>query len=331
LKKLRDFSRGRQNVAEGLQVFSPIAIPFHASRAARWVNHRTLKWSLRRVCRRLGFRNPITWTFMPTSADVAGALGEQMLIYHCVDEFSEFTGINKAAIESMEHSLMERSDCVIVSSDLLYANKKRHNRNTFLVKHGVDTAHFRLACKPETIVPEEIRRLKGPVIGFFGLIADWVDLELIRFLAASRPQWNLVLIGKTVTDVRILDGVSNIHLLGQKPYELLPAYAKGFHVAILPFLMNDLTLAANPLKLREYLAAGLPVVSSPLPEAEGLKPLVQLARSQSEFLKRIEGVIDSRDAGPHIEVSRRMDSESWDEKVEQLSRIVAGLQQTKAA
>jgi glycosyltransferase involved in cell wall biosynthesis len=330
-KKLRDFTRGNQQVDEGIKVFSPIAVPFHDNRLAQWINSKALKWSLRRTCRKLGFRAPITWTFMPTSADIAGGLGERALIYHCVDEFSEFTGINKTAIAAMERRLMEKSSCVIVSSDLLYANKRQYNGNTFLVTHGVDVAHFRKACHEQTVVPDEIRKLKGPVIGFFGLIADWIDLELLRYIAVSRPGWNIVLIGKIDTDVKALQGVANVHFIGQQPYALLPAFAKRFDVAILPFVINELTLAANPLKLREYLAAGLPVISSPLPEAERLKPTLQVANDRFEFLQRIERIIDSGNTGPQMTISRKMDAESWDEKVEQLSRILTDINRTQAA
>src|SRR5215831_11985733 len=179
VKKLRDFSKGSKFVHPQIHVYSPLVIPFHGNAVARWINRKALRWSVRRVCRRLGFANPITWTFVPASADVAGSLGERLLVYHCADEFSEFTGTDKAALLELERHLIEKSDCVFVSSDRLLANKRQYNPHTFLVTHGVDVAHFRKACEPDTIVPEEIKGLKPPVIGFFGLIADWVDLELI--------------------------------------------------------------------------------------------------------------------------------------------------------
>jgi glycosyltransferase involved in cell wall biosynthesis len=323
IKKLRDFARGSKKVDSGIHVFSPLAIPFHGSSAARWINRKALRWSLQRTCRKLGFRNPITWTFVPASADVAGSLGESAVVYHCVDEFSEFTGTNKTAILSLEQRLMEKSQCVIVSSDPLLQTKRRHNPHTFLVTHGVDVPHFRAACDPKTAVPDDMRRLAKPVIGFFGLIADWVDLDLIRFLATSRPQWTFALIGKVVTSLSAVEGLPNVHLLGQKSYGSLPSYAKAFDVALLPFVLNELTLAANPLKLREYLAAGLPVVSSAIPEAEKLKHALHIAGDKEEWLRAIEQIVDSGQTGPQLHISERMNCESWDAKVEELSRIVA--------
>jgi len=330
LKKLKDFTRGYKQVSDRIHVYSPIAVPFHSSAAARWANRKALQLGVRRMCRRLGFRNPITWTFEPASAEVAGCLGEAAVVYHCVDEFSEFTGADKAALLDMERRLMEKSACVIVSSSRLYEKKRQHNPNTFLVTHGVDVAHFRQACDPQTRVPLDIQRLRRSVIGFFGLIADWVDLKLIRFLAGSRPDWSFVLIGKVATSVRELEGVPNIHLLGQKPYSDLPAYAKGFDVAILPFALNELTLNANPLKLREYLAAGLPTVAAAIPEAEKLSAHLRVARNSSEFLHHIQTIVDGGLTGPQLAISQKMDAESWDAKVEQLSRIFLGLGKASA-
>jgi glycosyltransferase involved in cell wall biosynthesis len=330
-KKLRDFSKGYRQVDSSVHVFSPLALPFHGSALARQINRRALGWSLRAVCRRLGFRNPITWTFEPASAEVAGSLGESTLVYHCVDEFSEFSGTDKQALLALERRLIEKSDCVIVSSDLLLAKKRCFNQRTHLVTHGVDVTHFRTACDSNTAVPLEIERLSGPIVGFFGLIADWIDLDLIRAIAAERPSWNVVLIGKATTGLGRLNGLPNIHCLGPKPYAALPAYAKGFDIAILPFAVNELTLAANPLKLREYLAAGLPVVSTAIPEAGRLGDLVRVGKNKDDFIRQLQTIVDGGITGPHSSISERMDAESWDRKVEELCRIVAGVQGARAA
>ena len=331
VKKVRDFAEGSKNVEPGIYVVAPLAVPFHGSAAARWMNRKALRWSIQRACRQLGFRNPITWSFVPASAAVAGFLGEKTLIYHCVDENTGFTGTDKDAIRSLEQQLMERSDCVFVSSDVLLTNKRQHNPNTFLVTHGVDVLHFRKACAPDTRIPEDVRSLPKPVIGFFGLIADWVDLDLIRFLAISRPQWTFLLIGKVVTSVKAIDNLPNVRLLGQKPYAELPGYARTFDVALMPFVMNELTVAANPLKIREYLAAGLPVVSSALPEAQKLKHVLHVAHAYSDFLEIIEQLVRSGNTGPQIAISEQMDCESWDAKVEEFSRVLSSLHKKQSA
>ncbi len=322
-KKVREFLHGCRPVAENIYVLSPIVIPFHGSGVARRFNRWFLGATLRRACRKLGFQDAITWTFAPSSADVVGVLGERLIVYQCVDEFSEFTGTDKVAIAAMEELLLQRADLVIVSSQLLYERKRHHNPRTFLVTHGVDVEHFRRACHPDTVVPAELAALQRPVVGFFGLIADWVDLELIRFLAASRPQWSFVLIGQTQTDLARLQGLPNVHLLGRKDYRLLPAYCKGFDLAVLPFVINALTRAANPLKLREYLAAGLPVVATAIPEVEKLDGLVAIGRSPAEFLAKMEVLLASGTAGPQLARSHAVEGDSWASKIEQLSQLIA--------
>ncbi|HLK68133.1 MAG TPA: glycosyltransferase [Bryobacteraceae bacterium] len=330
-KKLRQFCEGCHEVAENISVFSPLVIPFHGSRIARWMNRGLLRWSLRRACRKLRFRNPITWSFVPSSGDVVGTLGERMVVYHCVDEYSKFTGTDESAISQMEQRLMEKADLVVVSSSRLLETKSAHNPNTFLVTHGVDVAHFRQACQSDVTPPADMPKLESPVIGFFGLVADWVDLEVIRYLAVSRPKWSFLMIGEVHTDISGLRDLHNVHLLGRRGYASLPAYCKAFDVAILPFVVNELTVAANPLKLREYLAAGLPVVATPLPEVMKLHPLVRMAQTPSDFLHQIEDLLKEGRRGPDPAVSALMDRESWDQKVEELSKIVNSLDAANAS
>jgi hypothetical protein len=137
-----------------------------------------------------------------------------------------------------------------------------------------------------------------------------------------------VLIGKVATDVKLFDSVSNVHLLGQKSYEALPGYLKAFDVAILPFVMNESTIAANPSNLRECLAAGLPIVSTAIPEAARLQHIVRIGRNKSEFLNHVNAMLESGRTGPQMSVSSHMDSEFWDRKIEELGQIVAGIRAT---
>jgi hypothetical protein len=225
---------------------------------------------------------------------------------------------------------MEKADVQIVSSTPLYDAKHRYNPKTFIVTHGVDVELFRKACSPETVVPSEVAHLSHPVVGFIGLIADWVDLELIRFLALARPKWTFLMIGKLQTDSSRISNLTNVRLIGRKEYQDLPAYCKGIDIGILPFVINDLTLAANPLKLREYLAAGLPVVSTAIPEAEKLGPQVHIGRSREEFLQQLDSRVESGILGTQISISHSMDHETWDQKVEEMSWIVSYFAEERA-
>jgi glycosyltransferase involved in cell wall biosynthesis len=158
------------------------------------------------------------------------------------------------------------------------------------------------------------------VIGFHGLIADWVDVELLASVARRFPEGSLVLVGKTTTDISMLERLPNVHLLGRKPYAELPDYCKGFDVALNPFRINELTLNSNPLKVREYLAAGLQVVSTPAPEVVRLNHC-RIAAGPDEFAREIERALE--DPGPKQSRSESMRNESWEAKVDELRRHFA--------
>ena len=325
VKKVWQFVRGCQPVAPNIFRFCPLVLPFHANRAARWINRRLLSAGLRRTCRKLGFREPVTLTFVPNSVDVVGSLGERSIIYYCVDEYSQFTGADRDAVLEMEQRLMQKADLVVVSASRLLETKRAANPNTTLITHGVDVDHFRAACSEETAVPEDAAQLAGPVIGFYGLIEDWVDLEVIRHMATARPAWSFLMIGEVKTDTTAVRNLPNVHFTGRRPYQSLPGYCKKFDIAVLPFVVNELTLAANPLKLREYLAAGLPVVATPLPEVQKLGDLIHAATTPAEFLAQCDALVASGRLGPDPAISRHMDAESWDGKVELLSQFIARL------
>lgn len=321
--KLRRALRGCVEVEPNLFVTNPLVLPLPGVAWAERLNVRILAAWLRRLCRRHGIRQPILWTFLPNVNRLVGRLGEQMVIYHCVDEYSAFSGVPREALIRMERDLIRRAHIVFTSSEQLCKERWPLNPSTHFVPHGVDVAHFALALDPTTAVPDDVRGLSRPVVGFFGLLADWVDLPLIRAVALARPEWSIVLIGKAATDLGALRGLPNVHILGQRPYATLPGYCRGFDVGIIPFRANDLTVRANPLKLREYLAAGLPVVSTPLPEVARYDGLVRLANGPDAFIAAIEAALAER--SPEM-VRRRagaMRAEGWEARVAEISTLVA--------
>ena len=149
-------------------VLNPLAIPAYGQPRVRALNRRLLRYQVMRAMRKLGFQRPINWVFLPSAAVVAGALGEEFLIYHCVDEYTAFSGVSSRFQGELEEQLLSRADLVVVSSELLYESKAKHNPNTILVRNGVDHAHFRRALDADTVVPPDVAALPHPVIGFFG-------------------------------------------------------------------------------------------------------------------------------------------------------------------
>lgn len=323
VKKLKSFTEPIREVEPNIFVLNPLAVPTYGSAAVRAFNQKFLVSQVRRAMRKLKITDPINMVFNPAAGLLAGKLGERELIYYCVDEYTAFTGV-ASGLREIEEDLFRRADLVVVSAEKLFESKKDFNPNTFIIRHGTDWNHFRKALEPETKVPDEIASLPKPIIGFHGLLADWVDYELIRKTAEYFDSGSVVLIGKIAVDaekkIRILDGVPNIHLLGRKPYADLPAYCKGFDVALNPFEINELTLAANPLKVREYLAAGLPVVSTDIPEVRVLEDCA-VGVDHDDFVAKVEEAI--ADPKPRDEVSDRIRHESWEAKVEELRKILA--------
>lgn len=323
LNKLKAFSVPLKEVEKNIFVLNPVAIPAYGFSLMRALNRRLLRFQIHRAMRRLGFKPPINWVFNPSGSVVAGDLGEDLVIYYCVDEFTSFSDAGTTALIEMEQRLLRRAEMVIVSADRLYKAKAPLSRRIALVRHGVDYGHFRKALLPETVVPEEIAHLPRPIIGYFGLMAnDWIDIDLLVKIAQHFSSGSLVLIGKVSMDVTRLAAMPNVHFLGRKPFEMLPAFSKGFDVAILPFPISDVTLSANPLKVREYLAAGLPVVSTKIPEVEVLGKAI-VCDTHDSFIRGLEEAL--KDPGPKAERSESMRNESWEARVEELRCHIADL------
>ncbi len=320
--KLRRIIAGYREVEPNLFVMDPPVLPLPGVAAAEQLNRVLLAAWLRRLGRRLGMSRPIVWTFLPNVNWVLGRLNERMVIYHCVDEYSEFSGVPKDLIVRMEKDLITRADLVFTSAEKLCEERRQLNPRTYFIPHGVDVAHFSQALDASTEVPADLRRLPKPVIGFFGLLADWVDLDMIAALARARPQWSFALVGKTQTDVGMLQRLPNVHLLKQQPYSSLPGYCRGFDVGLIPFRMNELTLRVNPLKMREYLAAGLPVVSTPLPEVVRYKGLVRIATHEAGFLEAIEAALSERSRAQDRQRVEAMRQEGWDARVADMANII---------
>ena len=320
--KLRRIVSGVRQVEPNIYVMDPPVLPLPGIRAAERVNRIVLAARLRHLCRRLDMPRPIIWTFLPNVNWLLGRLHERMVIYHCVDEYSQFSGVPKDVIIRMERELIRRADIVFTSAEKLCAERREINPRTHFIPHGVDVAHFSRALDPATAVASEIATLQKPVIGFFGLLADWVDLDMIGELARARPQWSFALVGKAQTDLHAVQGLPNVHLIGQRPYSALPGYCRGFDVGLIPFRMNELTLRVNPLKLREYLAAGLPVVSTPLPEVVRYQGVVHIATNRESFLREIEAALKERTSERDRGRVEMMRSEGWEARVGEMSSLV---------
>lgn len=328
-RKLKSFVDGPQAVAPHLSVFTPLVLPFPHSRAAVTVNRQILRGTTSWFRRRLGMGDFQLWSFIPTAVEYFGHLGESFRVYYCTDEWSQFSYVDGARVTAMERELCQRCDIVFTTSRTLLEAKRAWNPETHLASHGVDFAHFARALDADTPLAPELADVKRPVLGFFGLVQDWIDIDLIGWCAEQRPDWTFVMIGKIAVDHSRWAKTPNILWTGRKPYEELPRWCKGFDVGLIPFRINELTRNVNPIKLREYLSAGLPVVSTHLPECAAYPEWCRVADTREEFLAACERALDEGSPEARRARSERMRAESWENKVRQLGDHILRVQRHK--
>jgi len=244
------------------------------------------------------------------------------VVYDCMDFHKGFSNISEILLNE-EKFLSEKSDLILASSNLLFNERSLQNPKCILVPNGTDFFHFSSEIQD---MPDEIKGLGGPIIGYYGAISDWFDSELVGSLARSRPDWNFILIGHTFgADTNPLEGLKNIFILGEKPYDLLPSYLHFFDVCIIPFKKTQLTEATNPVKLFEYLSAGKPVVATDLTELRCYREWVTLESETQGWLKAIESYLDS----PIGECSEKRKQfakiNTWDDRFEQINHYAINL------
>jgi len=244
-------------------------------------------------------------------------------VYYCIDDYASLPDVDEAAVREMDEDMTRKADLVFVASVTLLEPKRRLNRETHVSPHGVDVDHFSRARDESTPVPGDIARLAHPIVGFFGLIERWIDLDLIDFLSEQRPHWTFLLIGRIAVSADDWKRRPNVHFLGKRSYAELPSYGKQFDAAIIPYRLTQQVLHANPLKLREYLAMGKPIVSVRTPEIEKYGDLVQIADSREAFLSKLDQVLAHPDL-PEDARRRisRIAGESWDGRLRDVLEIV---------
>jgi glycosyltransferase involved in cell wall biosynthesis len=227
-------------------------------------------------------------------------------------------------LDGMERDLLAKADCVVCCSQALVEKKRSFNPHVYYVPHGVDWALFRTTLDAGQEPPADIARVPRPIIGFYGFISDdWIDFDLLNEMAAAHPEWSIVLIGRTKLDLASVLKHGNIHFLGVRRFEELPEYNRAFDVATIPFVINELTESSNPLKLFEYLASGLPVVSVDIPEVARYGQGVKVARDHREFITMTEQALRENSTAEKHRRSDLVKNETWENRLEILSTIIA--------
>jgi glycosyltransferase involved in cell wall biosynthesis len=313
-------------LVDGVWVVSPLVLPAHGSRHVRRANSAILRHLVRRAMRRAGQERPILWAYNPHAQSLAGRLGETLVVYHCVDDIAAQEGIDAESFGQAEAALARRADLVIVSAPPLVEHVRRRGaRNVVLLPNVADVDHFRGARDLED--PPELSAIPHPRLVFAGaLAAKKLDISLLVELARRRPDWALVMVGPVGEgdprgDLAALAEAPNIHLVGAKAFGELPAWLGAGDVGLIPYAANPYTAAVFPMKVYEYLAAGLPVVSTPLPslrEVEG----IDFAASPEDFERAVEAVLRGDTPERRSERVALAEAHSWERRLEEIGMLV---------
>jgi glycosyltransferase involved in cell wall biosynthesis len=278
------------------------------------------------------FDDAVQWFYTPMAAPImVGSLGECAVVYDCMDELSQFR-FAPSDLGARERQLMASAAVVFTGGRRLYEAKARLHDNVHFFGCGVDSDHFGLARHSDTVVPSDIVGLPKPVLGYFGVVDERLDYELIARLADSFPTGSLVFVGPTAkVDPAELPRQSNIHWLGQRPYDALPQCVKGFDVCLMPFALNEATEFINPTKTLEYMAAGKPIVSTAVADVvRNFTPIVRVAESIDEFVRHAESALepDPDRTAEGIALAR---ASSWEAIVAEMDRLVASAARARVA
>jgi uncharacterized SAM-binding protein YcdF (DUF218 family)/glycosyltransferase involved in cell wall biosynthesis len=323
-----------RKVAENLYVLSPLALPFPYSRLARWLNRLLFLSVLRRWIAAMEFARPIVWSFLPTgmALDIIEAVEPKLTVYYCIADFRKLVR-DPGKIERWERRMLRRADLVFAQGPELRDHCLRHNAHVTIFPFGVNTRRFRPeAAQP---LPEDLRALPRPLIGYVGAVHRHMDIGLVETLARRRVDWSWVLVGPVYTDISRLEGLPNVHLLGAREHQALPRYIGAFDVCLIPYLQSDYTQTVFPTKLNEYLSMGKPVVSAALPEVEAFRrrhgDVVRTAASPDAFLREIDEALSEAN-GPFVRERIEVASEhSWARRIDAMSALMQEAIARKAA
>lgn len=321
-RRLLSATRPPQQVGERLWQMSMPQIPFRRLSLVRRVNAVFGKFLVRRALKRLGFARTVSWFAVPHPGSLAHALGEAAVVYHCIDDYAALPDVDAAAVGALDAHLTRTADQVFVASTPMLQAKRRVRPTTVFAPHGVDVELFRQAADRRLAIAPGAADLRRPVIGFYGLIEAWIDLDLVGQLAERRPGWTFLMIGRVAVDPGRLKTLPNVILAGPHPYRCLPTWAKAFDVAIIPYRLNRQVLNAAPLKVREYLATGKPIVAVPIPEIDRFAGLVRTAEGPEQFLHQIEAALASDTPADRARRMLATTTMTWEARVEEMVDIV---------
>ena len=316
IRKTKSILRGLRESGAGFWVYSPFTLPVHHISWARPLNELLLRKQIEKQIRKLEIHEPIIWVACPAACDVAINMKKAKLIYLKTDVYEEFPNVDIELIRKHDLRLKAIADMTIFVSRALYDEELGQCRKAIYLDHGVDFHLFASAAQ-DPYKPEDIAEIPKPIVGFFGEIADYtVDIGFIEKVTDYLPGKSFVFVGETSADCSGLVAKENVWMLGKKPYEEIPHYGKCFDVAIMPWRQNRWIELCNPIKLKEYLALGKPVVSTPFTELQGFRDVVHEARNPEDFAEGIRKALAEDSPARVVARRKKVETSTWDSKTE---------------
>jgi glycosyltransferase involved in cell wall biosynthesis len=326
----RRLVRGVQppRAVDGLHVLSPLVLPVHDRPAAVRLNAQILPRLVTAATRRLKMHDPVLWSFVPQAEVLLDRLRPSTVLYYVDDDHAAKKGIDAAAFHAAEQRFARRADAIMASAPELAERMRAVNPNVHFAPNVADTRLFATALQDGPVDPA-LAALPGPRIVFVGaIVANKLDLALIADVSRLRPGWSFAFVGPVGpgdphTNVDALRGLPNVHLLGHRAYGALPEVLRGADVAWLPYLTDGEMRSVFPMKTYEYLAAGAPVVSTPLPALAGVDEVAK-ATDAAGIVARLEQALAADDPAARAARSDRAQAFSWESRIEQLGAVLDG-------
>jgi len=300
-------------VDSNITVCQPFMLPYANIGIFRALNRISVTRHVNNKLTQLKLDQPVMVVTAPNACDYIGAFAESRVVYYCVDEFSEWPGVQRELVTSMESQLLHQCDVFVATSTKLLNKFDRHGEISLLLTHGVDAKLFADSTLSEHGLLADIPK---PRVGYFGLFDDRSDQDLLYEVATKMPDVSFVITGSTETDVSRLASLGNMYFTGSVPFLEVTKIAAGFDICMLPYKLNDLTDAIQPLKFKEYIATGKPIVSTPIKEARGLADYIGLAATADEWTALIRRNLDGYHPTSDAQRHSFLHDESWASKAE---------------
>ncbi len=321
-RKLKSIRTGLVEAEPGFFVYSPFALPVHHIPGASALNQACLAMQMARAMRSLGLSKPVIYVACPAAWRAAMKLPGRALVYQRADRMEEYPGADRDEVVRMDRALKKAADVTFFFNRALYETEAPDCRRAHLLDHGVDFDFFASAGN-DPFVPEDMKTFTRPVIGFFGGIDDHTsDIPLVAEVVRQRPQYDFVFIGGASSDLSVFDNLTNAHFLGRRDYSQIPHYGKRFSVAMMPWRQNRWIEFCNPIKLKEYLALGKPVVSTPFRELEQYKEVVYVAGDASTFAAALDRALADDDDLRRAARKARVARYTWRFQADEALRVI---------